>query len=114
MWKNGEKEVFSTLFPHREKTQNLFFHTFSTLQKQYSTRFSTGCGKTMWKKLQARKQPRIVSISKFFKKFMYFFIIFIKTLVIFKFFRYNRYSSGGLWCVVVSFPQFPHSFPQFL
>jgi hypothetical protein len=111
MWKNGEKKTFSTLFPHREKLQNHIFHSFSTLHNCNSTQFSTPCWKTMWKKFEARGVGRIVSIGKIFKNFVYFLINFIKTLVICPVFRYNRNRGGVLWCVVVSFPQFPQSFP---
>jgi hypothetical protein len=68
MWKNGGKKTVSTLFPHRKKTQNVIFHSFSTLHNRNSTQFSTRCWKTMWKKLQSREAARIVSIGKISKK----------------------------------------------
>ena len=114
MWKNGEEKTFSTLFPHREKMQNPVFNRFSTPKNLVSTGFSTLCWKTMWKKFEARDVPRFVSISKISKKSVYFLINFIKTLVICRDFSYNLNRSGVMWCVVVSFPQFPQGFPHLL
>ena len=113
----GGKAVRKILFPrffHTEKKHKISFSTtFPRLKIIIRHTFPHSLGKLCGKRFTPCEALRTVSIDKFLKNFMYFFINFIKTLVIFRNFSYNHIRSGGLWCIVVSFPQFPQSFPQF-